>query len=495
MAAAEQSHQPDTRFEGNDRILLGFILAVLGFWLFAQTTLNIGPVMGADLGITTNVMNIAVSITTLFGGIFMVVFGGLADRLGRVKMLRLGIILSITGSLLIGITPTGALAEPILMSGRILQGLAGAFIMPASMALVKDFWQGAARQRAISLWGMGSWGGNGFAALFGGLMAEYVGWRWIFFLGAAVSLIGFSLITGTPESKAPPVAGYRFDTTGVLTFMVMMVSLQVVLTQGGAIGWFSPITIGLFVLAIVFAVLFFRIENDNDQAFVDFSLFRIRTYTGATLSNFLLNATAGIIVVAMSLMQMGAGMTALEAGFLTLGYAVVIVSFIRVGEKLLQRFGPRKPMLWGALIVGVAIILLMPTHLLMDTYRILAVIAFSLFGLGLAFYATPSTDVALNALPAEQSGSGSGIYKMAASLGSSFGVAISATIFTAMTTGDTSARWVSGLVAFEGRQDNIASREAAFAAFGINLIILIAAVITIMATIPAQENETQTNRS
>lgn len=153
MAAAEQSHQPDTRFEGNDRILLGFILAVLGFWLFAQTTLNIGPVMGADLGITANVMNIAVSITTLFGGIFMVVFGGLADRLGRVKMLRLGIILSITGSLLIGITPTGALAEPILMSGRILQGLAGAFIMPASMALVKDFWQGAARQRAISLWG------------------------------------------------------------------------------------------------------------------------------------------------------------------------------------------------------------------------------------------------------------------------------------------------------------------------------------------------------
>lgn len=492
MGEAEKSRDTELAYEGNDRLLLGLILAVLGFWLFAQTTLNIGPVMAGDLGITPNVMNIAVSITTLFGGIFMVVFGGLGDRLGRVKMLRLGILLSVAGSLLIGSTPTGALAEVVLMTGRILQGLAGAFIMPASMALVKDFWQGADRQRAISLWSMGSWGGNGFAALFGGLMAEYVGWRWIFFLGAIVSFIGFSLITGTPESKAPPIKGYRFDTTGVLTFMVMMVSLQVVLTQGGSIGWFSPITIGLLVLAIVFAVLFFRIENNNDQAFVDFSLFKIRPYTGATLSNFLLNATAGIIVIAMSLMQMGASMTALEAGFLTLGYAVVIVSFIRVGEKLLQRFGPRKPMLWGSLIVGVAIIMLMPTNVLADTYRILAVIAFSLFGLGLAFYATPSTDVALSNLPAEQSGSGSGIYKMAASLGSSFGVAISATIFTAMSASDNSARWISGLVAFEGRQDNIATREAALAAYGVNLIILIAAVITIMATIPAQSKEAKT---
>lgn len=486
MAVRQEPGQWDQPFTGNDKLLLGLIFAVLGFWLFAQTTLNIGPVMAGDLGITNNVMNIAVSITTLFGGIFMVVFGGLADRLGRVKMLQLGILLSIAGSLLIAITPPGSLAETVLMAGRILQGLAGAFIMPASMALVKDFWHGAERQRAISLWGMGSWGGNGFAALFGGLMAEYVGWRWIFFLGAAVSAIGFSLITGTPESKAPRKAGYRFDTTGVLTFMIMMVSLQVVLTQGGIIGWFSPITIGLFVVSIVFAVLFFRIENENDQAFVDFSLFRIRTYTGATLSNFLLNATAGIIVVAMSLMQMGAGMTALEAGFLTLGYAVVIVSFIRVGEKLLQRFGPRKPMLWGSLIVGVAIIMLMPTNLMTDTYRILAAVAFSLFGLGLAFYATPSTDVALSALPAEQSGSGSGIFKMAASLASSFGVAISATIFTAMNASETNAHWVSGLVAFGGRQDNIATREAALVAFGVNLIILLAAVITIMMTIPKQ---------
>ncbi len=102
---------------------------------------------------------------------------------------------------------------------------------------------------------------------------------------------------------------------------------------------------------------------------------------------------------------------------LTLGYAISIVAFIRVGEKLLQRFGPRRPMIWGSLIVGLAIFLLMPTHMLLDTYKIFAVIGFTFFGLGLAFYATPSTDAALSSLPRSEAGSGSGIYKMASSLG------------------------------------------------------------------------------
>ncbi len=107
-------------------------------------------------------------------------------------------------------------------------------------------------------------------------------------------------------------------------------------------------------------------------------------------------------------------------------------AFIRVGEQLLQRFGPRKPMIRGSLIVGVAILLLMPAHLMLETYTIFAVAGFSLFGLGLAFYATPSTDAALSALLDDQAGSGSGIYKMASSLCASFGVAISAAVFTAL---------------------------------------------------------------
>lgn len=147
-------------FKGNDKLLLGIILGVLAFWLFAQTTLNINVDMAKDLQMEVSMMNIAVSITALFSGIFIVVFGGLADQIGQMKMIRIGFYLSIIGSLLVGFTPVGDAAGPVLILGRILEGLSAAAIMPASLALVKAYWEGKERQRAISLWSMGSWGGR-----------------------------------------------------------------------------------------------------------------------------------------------------------------------------------------------------------------------------------------------------------------------------------------------------------------------------------------------
>ena len=133
-----------TKFHGNDKLLCGIILGVVTFWLFAQTTLNIAPDMGKDLGLDASVMNIAVAITALFSGIFIVVMGGLADRVGRVKIVKIGFYLSILGSLLVGFAPAGTLASAFLLTGRALQGLSGACIMPASLALVKTYWVGAA---------------------------------------------------------------------------------------------------------------------------------------------------------------------------------------------------------------------------------------------------------------------------------------------------------------------------------------------------------------
>jgi len=156
MSRAAAAAAGGEKFVGNDKVLFGIIFGVLAFWLFAQTTLNIAPGMAEDLGIETNVMNIAVSITALFSGIFIVVMGGLADRLGRVRVLNWGFMFSIAGSLLVGLAPKGGLGTVFLMLGRILQGLSAAAIMSSSLALVQVYWEGAARQRAISLWSMGS---------------------------------------------------------------------------------------------------------------------------------------------------------------------------------------------------------------------------------------------------------------------------------------------------------------------------------------------------
>jgi DHA2 family multidrug resistance protein-like MFS transporter len=149
-------------------------------------------------------------------------------------------------------------------------------------------------------------------------------------------------------------------------------------------------------------------------------------------------------------------------------------------------------MIWGSCIVGAAVILLMPTNAMVETYRVLAVIAFTLFGLGLAFYATPSTDAALSALPADQAGSGAGIYKMASSLGASFGVAISATVYTALSADTGAVDWVEGMITYVGRQDNVNVREAAFAAYGVSLLFVVLAIVSIMITIPARREKAET---
>ncbi len=132
---------------------------------------------------------------------------------------------------------------------------------------------------------------------------------------------------------------------------------------------------------------------------------------------------------------------------------------------------------------------------MLETYKIYAVIGFSLFGLGLAFYATPSTDAALSALPDAQSGSGAGIYKMASSLGASFGVAVSATVFSALSASNESVQWIEGVISYIGRQDNLAVREAAFFALGINLLMVAAAIVSIMLTIPKQKSGSDAQNS
>jgi DHA2 family multidrug resistance protein-like MFS transporter len=292
------------------------------------------------------------------------------------------------------------------------------------------------------------------------------------------------MVRGTPESRAGIKSDYKFDSKGIVTFMVTMVALQVLATQGSKLGWSSLSALGLLAISVVFGILFFRTESGNPNAFVDFRLFKNMNYTGATLSNFLLNGVSGILIVSMTLLQVGGHMTAQQAGLLTLGYAVAIVAFIRVGEKLLQLSGPRRPMIWGSLIVGISILLLMPTQVMLGTYEILAIAAYTLFGLGLAFYATPSTDAALANLSEDQAGSGSGIYKMASSLGASFGVAISAAIFTALSANSEPVHWIEGVITYVGRKDNLALREAAFFALGVNLLMVVAAIVSIVLTIP-----------
>jgi MFS transporter, DHA2 family, multidrug resistance protein len=479
MNSSAQTYAASINYRGTDKLILGIVLAVITFWLFAQTTLNIAPAMSADLKISHNLNNIAVSITALFSGIFIVVAGGLADRIGRVKITFVGLILSLVGSLLIVISPSGTAV--FLLTGRILQGLSAACIMPATLALMKSFFDGKERQRALSFWSIGSWGGSGLCSLFGGFIASTVGWRWIFVISILVSIVSYLLLKGTPESKVETTEKKLFDWAGLIAFIIAMVALNVVIGQGSSLGWLSPLILTGIAVFIISAIAFFRVEGKSKSSFVDLTLFKNKTFSGATLSNFLLNGAAGTLLVSLALVQQEAGLSSLQSGLITVGYLVAILSTIRVGEKLLQKLGPRKPMLLGCCITGLGILLTTFTFLLAKEYIITAFIGFTLFGIGLGFYATPSTDAALSNVPDDKAGSASGIYKMASSLGAAFGVAISAAIFYGLSNR-------KGLLPmaeiFMGRTDNINVRYAAGLALLFNILMVVVAIVAILITIP-----------
>ena len=485
MNTTTTSTSKATSFKGNDSALLGIVLAVLTFWLFAQTTMNIGPLMAEDVGMPMPVMNIAISLAALFSGMFIVVLGSLGDKYGRVRVVFYGNILNIVGSLLIAFAFEAA-STPMILLGRVLQGLAAGAIMPSTMALLKVYWEGKGRQRAISMWSIGSWGGSGLTAIFGGYMASTMfGWRSIFILCALVSVASIALMRQIPESAPQAGRPGKTDWVGIASMAIGLAALLIVVTQGSSIGWGSMLTWGLFAVFLVSFGIFINTELNVAYPLVDFKLLKNPVFTGATVSNFLINGTAGALTVSLWVLQGAAGMSAATAGYLTAGYAIFIIAFIRVGEKLLQRFGPRKPMMWGSLIVLLSISLLMATHTMQWQYTILAIIAYSLFGLGLAFYATPSTDAALSNLPDDQAGAGSGIYKMASSLGAAFGVAASAAIFTALS--DTGLQAVGTVIEFTGRQDNVAVREAGMVGLAFNALMAIAALISITIFIPKQK--------
>lgn len=167
----------------------------------------------------------------------------------------------------------------------------------------------------------------------------------------------------------------------------------------------------------------------GEAALIDFALFRNRAYGAAVLSNFLLNGAIGTMMIASIWLQQGHHLTPLESGMMTLGYLVTVTAMIRVGEKLLQRYGARLPMMAGPVLTAIAIALISCTFLEKALYIGVVFASNVLFGLGLGCYATPSTDTAVANAPENKIGVASGIYKMGSSLGGAMGIAVTASLF------------------------------------------------------------------
>lgn len=419
MTQAHNAH-----FVGNDKLLFGMVLGVLTFWLFYQSMFNLAPDIQRDLQMSDSSLGAVISLGSLFSGCFIVLMGGFADKFGRVKMTFIGFWVNILACLVLYFS-FNTLSFGI---GRILQGMAAACIMPATLSLIKTYYDGTARQRAFSFWSIGSFGGSGLSSFVGGFIGTFFGWKSVFILSIIVSIIGMLLMRGTPETKSQAQTG-RYDYVGLFSCVIGLFSLNLFITKGLKMGLTDPKTLALLATFVASFLVFWRTEiRLKSLAFMDFELFKNRAYSGACLSNFLLNTTAGTIFIVNTYLQKGLGLTSFQAGLQSLSYVAMVLIMIRVSERLLRQYGYKNPMLIGLVITIFGILVLSMTQF--GAYQLISLIGFAFFGFGLGVYATPAADCVMVNAPQEKSGMAAGIFKMASALGASFGIAVGVMLFS-----------------------------------------------------------------
>ena len=161
-----------------------------------------------------------------------------------------------------------------------------------------------------------------------------------------------------------------------------MIALNLFITYGADLGWTNLNYNCTSSCHHHWCNCLYKVEKGKEIALIDFAVFKNKPYTGATVSNFLLNAIAGTLVVANTYVQVGRGFTSFQSGMLSIGYLVAVLAMIRVGEKIFQKVGAKLPMLWGAIFTPIGVGVMGLTFLPDVAYTVVVFIGFALFGLG-----------------------------------------------------------------------------------------------------------------
>ncbi|HGF4020364.1 TPA: MFS transporter [Staphylococcus aureus] len=416
----------NTQSSPRSNIIIAIMLSALTYWLFAQSFINIGPLVGQTYQTSPAVLNLSISLTSFATGIFMVAAGDIADKIGQLRMTYMGLIISMFASLLLIISDITAL----LIIGRILQGLSAAILLPSTVGVLNNQFKGEHLRRAISYLMISTVGGIGLAGVIGGLIATNFGWQTNFIISIVIAFIAILLLKGTPEKVSQHSHRHPFDYKGMSIFAVMIGSFTLLLTQGFEQGWFSTFSFICLSIFIITTLILIIIERRHEVPFIDFSVLRNRPFIGAFLNNFVLNSGLGVTVVFFIYAQTHLGLSAAQSGLVTLPYAIVAVAMIRLGEKATLRFGGKLMLIIGPLFPVIGITIISMTQLSASQYVIAVIIGFVICAIGNGLVATPGLTIAIFSMPNEKVGLATGLYKMSGTLGGAFGIALSTTVFS-----------------------------------------------------------------
>src|SRR4051812_36897416 len=363
------------------------------------------PSIGRALDFSQENLSWVVNAYVLVFGGFLMLGGRLADLLGRRRLFVTGLLLFAAASLAGGL----AQSEGWLIAARAVQGLGAALLSPAALSLLTVlFAEGAERNRAMGVWGAVAGSGGAAGVLLGGMLTQWAGWEWVLFVNVPVaSLAALAAFRVLPESRTE---GRRhFDIAGAVTVTAGLSTLVYALVDANQAGWGSTQTLGLAALAVALLAAFVVIEQRSHAPLIPFSIFRMRTITGANVVALLVAAALFAMFFFISLyMQQVLGYDALKAGISYLPLAFGIIVSAGIASQLVTRLGFKPILVAGLLLSAVGLVWFAQVSpdgsYLGDILFPSIVLA---FGLGFAF--VPMTIAAVTGVTSEQAGLASGL--------------------------------------------------------------------------------------
>ena len=416
---------------GPKRTILWLLALTMFLVVLDSAIINVAlPAIKSALGFTQSSLQWVLTAYILTFGGFLMLAGRAADLYGRRRILVAGIAGFVLFSFLTGVSTSSGM----LIAMRALQGLAGALMAPTALSiLLATFTGDQERNRALSVWSIVASGGAAAGVFLGGLLTQYLGWRWCFFVNVPIGIFAIFAILRVVPAHVAESRDKHLDLPGAILITGGLMSLVYALTLAPTLGWGNPWTLTWLAVAAELLAAFIFNERRAQHPLVPFSIFRIRNLSGANFMMLPMMAGAlGMFFFTSLFIQNVLGFSPLKTGFAFLPVPVIIGVLSYQAPKFLGRFGV-KNLLVACTVLTTIGVYLMSFVTASSNYFTNILPAFVLLGVGFGIAFVAVFVAATAGVPPEESGLASGLINTTQQIGAALGLAILAVVAGATT--------------------------------------------------------------